>query len=31
LLFQDVVAVLLLTLVPVFAGNSEQTWYGRCR
>jgi len=27
LLFQDVVAVLLLTLVPVFAGNSEQAWY----
>ncbi|MHA6574251.1 cation:proton antiporter [Pseudomonas yamanorum] len=27
LLFQDVVAVLLLTLVPVFAGASEQTWY----
>ena len=27
LLFQDVVAVLLLTLVPVFAGNSEQPWY----
>lgn len=27
LLFQDVVAVLLLTLVPVFAGNSDQTWY----
>ena len=28
LLFQDVVAVLLLTLVPVFAGNSDQAWYG---
>ncbi|EPL04319.1 monovalent cation:proton antiporter family protein [Pseudomonas sp. CF161] len=27
LLFQDVVAVLLLTLVPVFAGHSEQAWY----
>ncbi|VVN65503.1 Glutathione-regulated potassium-efflux system protein KefC [Pseudomonas fluorescens] len=27
LLFQDVVAVLLLTLVPVFAGNSDQPWY----
>ncbi|OLY72570.1 sodium:proton antiporter [Pseudomonas sp. ATCC PTA-122608] len=27
LLFQDVVAVLLLTLVPVFAGASEQAWY----
>ncbi|AVU76155.1 sodium:proton antiporter [Pseudomonas sp. Fig-3] len=27
LLFQDVVAVLLLTLVPVFAGSSEQPWY----
>lgn len=27
LLFQDVVAVLLLTLVPVFAGNTEQAWY----
>ena len=27
LLFQDVVAVLLLTLVPVFAGSSEQAWY----
>ncbi|PWB33191.1 sodium:proton antiporter [Pseudomonas sp. SDI] len=27
LLFQDVVAVLLLTLVPVFAGDSEQAWY----
>lgn len=27
LLFQDVVAVLLLTLVPVFAGSSEQLWY----
>ncbi|WP_017479969.1 monovalent cation:proton antiporter-2 (CPA2) family protein [Pseudomonas sp. PAMC 26793] len=27
LLFQDVVAVLLLTLVPVFAGNSERAWY----
>ena len=27
LLFQDVVAVLLLTLVPVFAGNSEHAWY----
>nr|WP_225934189.1 monovalent cation:proton antiporter-2 (CPA2) family protein [Pseudomonas azerbaijanoccidentalis] len=27
LLFQDVVAVLLLTLVPVFAGNSEQAWF----
>ncbi|WP_419794815.1 monovalent cation:proton antiporter-2 (CPA2) family protein [Pseudomonas palleroniana] len=27
LLFQDVVAVLLLTLVPVFAGGSTQAWY----
>ncbi|VEF12095.1 Sodium/hydrogen exchanger [Pseudomonas fluorescens] len=27
LLFQDVVAVLLLTLVPVFAGNGTQAWY----
>ena len=27
LLFQDVVAVLLLTMVPVFAGSSDQTWY----
>ncbi|WOE77844.1 monovalent cation:proton antiporter-2 (CPA2) family protein [Pseudomonas protegens] len=27
LLFQDVVAVLLLTLVPVFAGHSDQAWY----
>ncbi len=27
LLFQDVVAVLLLTLVPVFAGNGGQAWY----
>ncbi len=27
LLFQDIVAVLLLTLVPVFAGNSDQAWY----
>ena len=27
LLFQDVVAVLLLTLVPVFAGSSHQAWY----
>jgi len=27
LLFQDVVAVLLLTLVPVFAGNSDDAWY----
>ncbi|MGF6319037.1 cation:proton antiporter [Pseudomonas frederiksbergensis] len=27
LLFQDVVAVLLLTLVPVFAGTSDQVWY----
>jgi CPA2 family monovalent cation:H+ antiporter-2 len=27
LLFQDVVAVLLLTLVPVFAGSSAQAWY----
>ncbi|PYY81633.1 sodium:proton antiporter [Pseudomonas sp. TKO26] len=27
LLFQDVVAVLLLTLVPVFAGNGEHAWY----
>jgi CPA2 family monovalent cation:H+ antiporter-2 len=27
LLFQDVIAVLLLTLVPVFAGSSEQAWY----
>ncbi|MFQ6593286.1 MULTISPECIES: cation:proton antiporter [Pseudomonas] len=27
LLFQDVVAVLLLTLVPVFAGGSNQAWY----
>lgn len=27
LLFQDVIAVLLLTLVPVFAGDTEQAWY----
>ena len=27
LVFQDVVAVLLLTLVPVFAGSSDQAWY----
>ena len=27
LLFQDVVAVLLLTLVPVFSGHSDQAWY----
>lgn len=27
LLLQDVVAVLLLTLVPVFAGTSDQAWY----
>ncbi|KWU52313.1 cation:proton antiporter [Pseudomonas palleroniana] len=27
LLFQDVVAVLLLTLVPVFAGSSTQAWF----
>ena len=27
LLFQDVVAVLLLTLVPVFSGTSDQAWY----
>ncbi|EJM66591.1 transporter, monovalent cation:proton antiporter-2 (CPA2) family [Pseudomonas sp. GM50] len=27
LLLQDVVAVLLLTLVPVFAGSSDQAWY----
>ncbi|WP_166359361.1 monovalent cation:proton antiporter family protein [Pseudomonas akapageensis] len=27
LLFQDVVAVLLLTLVPVFAGGGGQSWY----
>ena len=27
LLFQDVVAVLLLTLVPVFAGDTAQAWY----
>ncbi|ROM50579.1 sodium:proton antiporter [Pseudomonas poae] len=27
LLFQDVVAVVLLTLVPVFAGSSTQAWY----
>ena len=27
LLFQDVVAVLLLTLVPVFAGSSDPAWY----
>ena len=27
LLFQDVIAVLLLTLVPVFAGSSEHAWY----
>ena len=27
LLFQDVVAVLLLTLVPVCAGSSDQAWY----
>jgi len=31
LLFQDVVAVLLLTLVPVFAGGSEHGWYWHCR
>ena len=27
LLFQDLVAVMLLTLVPVFAGQSGQEWY----
>lgn len=27
LLFQDLVAVLLLSLVPVFAGSTEQAWY----
>ncbi|APV38361.1 sodium:proton antiporter [Pseudomonas frederiksbergensis] len=27
LLFQDVMAVLLLTLVPVFSGSSDQAWY----
>lgn len=27
LLFQDVVAVLLLTMIPVIAGGSEQAWY----
>ncbi|WP_205981812.1 cation:proton antiporter, partial [Pseudomonas viridiflava] len=27
LLFQDVVAVLLLTLVPVFVGSSDQAWF----
>ena len=27
LLFQDVIAVLLLTLVPVFAGQGGQAWY----
>ncbi|UVJ42599.1 monovalent cation:proton antiporter-2 (CPA2) family protein [Pseudomonas sp. LS1212] len=27
LLFQDVIAVLLLTLVPVFAGDGGQAWY----
>ena len=27
LLCQDVLAVLLLTLVPVFAGSSDQAWY----
>ena len=27
LLFQDVVAVLLLTMVPVFSGTSGQAWY----
>lgn len=27
LLFQDVIAVLLLTLVPVFAGSTDQAWY----
>lgn len=27
LLFQDVIAVLLLTMVPVIAGGSEQAWY----
>ncbi len=32
LLFQDVIAVLLLTLVPVFAGNSDQgPGTGHCR
>ena len=27
LLFQDLVAVLLLTMIPVLAGGAEQTWY----
>ncbi|HSC83072.1 MAG TPA: monovalent cation:proton antiporter-2 (CPA2) family protein, partial [Pseudomonas sp.] len=27
LIFQDLVAVLLLSLVPMFAGSSEQAWY----
>ena len=27
LLFQDLVAVLLLTMIPVLAGSAEQTWY----
>ncbi len=27
LLFQDLVAVLLLTMIPVVAGGSEQAWY----
>lgn len=27
LLFQDLVAVLLLTMIPVIAGGAEQTWY----
>ncbi|MCC6076233.1 cation:proton antiporter [Pseudomonas sp. GCM10022188] len=27
LLFQDLVAVLLLTMIPVIAGGSEQAWY----
>ena len=27
LLFQDVIAVLLLTMVPVFSGTSGQAWY----
>lgn len=27
LLFQDLVAVLLLTMIPVIAGDSEQVWY----
>lgn len=27
LLFQDLVAVLLLTMIPVLSGGAEQTWY----